>query len=326
MTSARVIYGGTTSPASPWKPGSRRSRAGWGPAGAGGGEPRAVRRTVPTRVVRQPPGPGRLAAAALVAALVAGGVALALRDGGGSVEPDRDEPPPATGTTTTDPLGVPTPQAYSQAADALEEAGSFAYRGVVYAVAGNAYLRLGWTSGKVTVEGAAVQGREPAVFAGREIAVDAAGRAFETVMAEGGAWSRAAPSRDGLAEARWDQHPQARFGGSSLPPSLIQTGENRVGQLGLTVALAIRSAGERRGDHPDAAGRRVVRATLPADHIGEPWAAADVLLTLDDGGRIARIAVASAPGHTRFEVELDIMRIGEPQDVVPPEFAVAATP
>jgi hypothetical protein len=97
-----------------------------------------------------------------------------------------------------------------------------------------------------------------------------------------------------------------------------------VGELGLTVALAVQSAGERRGDHPDADGRRVVRATLPADRIGEPWAAADVVLTLDDGGGIARIAVESAPGRPRFEVELDIVGIGEPQDVVPPEFGEAA--
>jgi hypothetical protein len=166
-------------------------------------------------------------------------------------------------------------------------------------------------------------GRE--IFAGRETAIDAAGRAFETVvMAEGGAWSRAAPSRDGLADARWDQLRPARFGGPSLAASLAQTGGNRVGELGPTTLMAVRSAGERRSDHPDAAGRRVVRATLPADHIGEPWVAADVLLTLDDDGGITRIAVESAPGSPRFEVELDIARIGEPQDVLPPEFAVAA--
>jgi hypothetical protein len=271
-----------------------------------------------------------LAGAAAVAALVAGGVALALRDGGESTEPDRDEPPPDTGTATTDPLGVPAPQAYSRAARDLEEAGSFGYRGVVRAAEGNPFLPPGWAGGEVTVEGAAVL---PS-FAGRETAIDAAGRAFETVAVSGGAWSRAAPSRGGLADARWDQlrSPPARIAGLprvgevlvELSPRASWPGrgavQNQVGELGLTVALATRSAGERRGDHPDAAGRRVVRATLPADGMREPWAAADVLLTLDDGGDVARIAVESAPDRPRFEVELDIVGIGEPQDVVPPEF------
>ncbi|MGH9229961.1 MAG: hypothetical protein ACRD07_14765 [Acidimicrobiales bacterium] len=293
-----------------------------GPVGSD--EPAAARRATSTRVIRQPRRPGRLAAAAVaVAALVTGGVGLALRDGGGSAEPDRDEPPPDAGTATADPRGVPAPQAYRRAALDLEEAGSFAYRGVVRTAEGNPFLPPGWAGGEVMVEGAAVLPN----FAGRETAVDAAGRAFETVTTSGGAWSRAALRPDGLAEARWEQlRPPAALGFFPSPnvSRLLQTSaSNRVGELGLTVALATRSAGERRGDRPDATGRRVVRATLPAHGLDEPWAAADVLLTLD-GEDVAGIAVRSAPGRARFEVELDIVGIGRRQTVVPPEIAEVA--
>ncbi|HZA00352.1 MAG TPA: hypothetical protein VE575_16445, partial [Acidimicrobiales bacterium] len=77
-------------------------------------------------------------------------------------------------------------------------------------------------------------------------------------------------------------------------------------------------------DHPDAAGRRAVRATLPSDAVEEPWAAADVVLTLDDRGEVARIAVEPEPGRPPFEVELDIVAVGGPQTVVPPEIGQAA--
>ncbi len=281
---------------------------------ASGGGLRADCGAATTRVVHRAPVLWQ-SVAAVVVALVAGGVGfLVWDDGGGSAEPDRDQPKPATGSTATDPLGVPAPQAYSRAAVALEEAGSFAYRGVVDVAAGNPYLPPGWV-GMAMIEGAAVRS-DRETFASRETAVDATGHAFETVIVDGAAWGRAATNRGGLVNARWDELRTGRSGGQ---PYLTQTGENRAGEFGLTLLLAVQSAGERRNDRPDAAGRRVIRATLPADHIGEPWAGADVVLTLDDGGDIAQIAIASAPGRPRFEAEFGIVRIGESQNVVPPE-------
>jgi hypothetical protein len=86
--------------------------------------------------------------------------------------------------------------------------------------------------------------------------------------------------------------------------------------LGPTAVLKL----DPREEAPDAAGRCVIRATVAAadrhDAFGEPLVGANVLLTLNEDGNIARIVVRSAPDDSELVVELDT-RVREPQAVAP---------
>jgi hypothetical protein len=85
--------------------------------------------------------------------------------------------------------------------------------------------------------------------------------------------------------------------------------------LGPTAVLKLNT----REEAPDAAGRCVIRATVPAvdrhDAFGERLVGANLLLTLDEDGNIARIVVRSAPDDSELVLELDT-REGERQAVV----------
>jgi hypothetical protein len=85
--------------------------------------------------------------------------------------------------------------------------------------------------------------------------------------------------------------------------------------LGPTAVLKLNT----REEAPDAAGRCVIRATVPAvdrhDAFGERLVGANLLLTLDEDGNIPRIVVRSAPDDPELVLELDT-REGEPQAVV----------
>jgi hypothetical protein len=89
------------------------------------------------------------------------------------------------------------------------------------------------------------------------------------------------------------------------------------------MAHLVLSARDPQEEAPDDAGRCVIRATVPAadrqDGYGELLVGADVLLTLDEDGDIARIVVTSAPDDPELVVELDIARVGEPQAIAPPD-------
>src|SRR5918994_2155002 len=108
------------------------------------------------------------------------------------------------------------------------------------------------------------------------------------------------------------------------------------------VARLVESAGDPRWEAPDAAGRRVIRATLPAGE-GQPgiratlpagelqeWLSAglltgaDLLLTLGEHGDVARMVVTSAPEHPELVLELDIVGLGETQAISPPDSRDAA--
>jgi hypothetical protein len=62
---------------------------------------------------------------------------------------------------------------------------------------------------------------------------------------------------------------------------------------------------------------------LPAANRQDPHAdlsvGAELLVTLDQDGNIARIVVRSAPEDPELVLELDIMQIGEPQAIAPPD-------
>jgi hypothetical protein len=55
------------------------------------------------------------------------------------------------------------------------------------------------------------------------------------------------------------------------------------------------------------------------DGYGDLLVGADVLLTLDEDGDVARIVVRSAPDDPELVLELDVTRVGEPQAIAPPD-------
>jgi hypothetical protein len=87
--------------------------------------------------------------------------------------------------------------------------------------------------------------------------------------------------------------------------------------LGPTAVLKL----DPREEAPDAAGRCVIR-TVPAadlhDAFGEPLVGANMLLTLDDDGDVARIVVRSAADDSELVVKLGT-RVPDPQAVTAPD-------
>jgi hypothetical protein len=73
----------------------------------------------------------------------------------------------------------------------------------------------------------------------------------------------------------------------------------------------------------DATGRRLIQATLPPadprDGYGDLLAGAELSLTLDVDGDVARVAARSAQDDPDLVLGLDIMRLGEPQPIAPPD-------
>jgi len=235
-----------------------------------------------------------------VLGLLAGSVALLL---GGTGEPRR------AGDQPGDPR-----VAYREAVERLGYARSFAYRGSVHA-AGPSALRPGPSiATDVTVEGAV---RLPQSIT-RDVAVDDRGGAVETVTSGSTVWSRTAPSTDGLADAAWEVVGPSRSLDGGYP-----------GRLGAAlVADVLRSAGDRHRDGSDEAGRPVLRATVPPDdrdeRYGDALDGADVTITLDEAGGIARIALTSAETDPRLVLRLDIVRLGDPGVVTPSDVGTPA--
>jgi hypothetical protein len=255
------------------------------------------------RVVREPGRRARAITFVALAGLVAGGL-LVGRDGGrdGRDGGSGERPPADTARV-----------AYDEAVLRLGRARSFAYRGSVHA-AGFSPMRPGtWLAADVTVEGAVLLPRSIT----REVAVDASGRAAETVTSGPTAWSRTAPGAGELAGAPWDT---VRWPDQIPLPPYDTTGPNRLGIA--LVADVVRSAGSRRADPPDATGRRTLHATAPTDvrdeRYGDLLAGAEVSLALDEAGDIAHVVVTSGPADDpQLVVELAIERLGEPQLITP---------
>jgi hypothetical protein len=141
----------------------------------------------------------------------------------------------------------------------------------------------------------------------RDVAVDATGRAVETVTSGPTVWTRSASTVDGLSDEPWE------FRSAPGPPTLGTA----------AVAHLILSATDPSEAARDATGRRLIHATLPPadprDGYGDLLAGAELLLTLNVDGDIARIAVRSAYDDPDLVLELDIMRLGEPQAIAPPD-------
>jgi hypothetical protein len=192
--------------------------------------------------------------------------------------------------------------AFFEAGNRLLQAGSFTYRGEVHAAEQSSFPPHGWTTGDVIIEGAvALKGGLT-----HDVAVDATGRAVETVTSGPNLWTRSASTVEELGADRWTFR--------TLERPLV---------LGPTAVLVlVLSARDPQEEAPDAVGRCVIRATMPTanqpDAYGELLVGANVLLTLDEDGSIARIVVRSAPDDPELVVELDVARVGEPQAIAPP--------
>jgi hypothetical protein len=253
-----------------------------------------------SRLVREPGRGARLAAIVAALGLVAGGAALVVV---GTGEPPRSQ----------DERDDPS-IAYLEAIQRLGHAGSFAYRGSVQGAGPSAMRPARPGASVVTVEGAV---RLPQSTT-REVAVDDRGGAVETVTSGSTVWSRAAPSVDGLAAAAWEVVAPAR--------SLDVGSPDRLGAA--LLADVLRAAGDRQSDGTDAAGRRVLRATVPPDdrdeRYGDALDGADVRVTLDEAGEIARIVLTSAEGHPRLVLRLDIVRLGDPGVISPDDVGAPA--
>jgi hypothetical protein len=239
---------------------------------------------------------------AVVVALAAGVVVFAAAGGD-----DRPEAHVGAGSTTsvepttTTAVGDLSPQeAFTQAADRLVSGGSFAYAGTTSAI-DVSHVRPGlWLAVDLTVEG------EVATAAGsvHEIAVDADGRATETVSQGPVVWGRLATSREALPEATY-------------LPITEESGEQSAAKGVALLPAWLDSTVDRRDAGTDGRGDRVLRATLPASVLGEvvdgrPAGDADVLLTLDGAGDPVRVEVTSGPAAPPLRLALDLVRIGEP--------------
>jgi hypothetical protein len=260
----------------------------------------AVGRRTSSRVVHEPGRGARLAAIVAVVGLVAWGAALVLR---GTGEPPRAE------NQADDPS-----VAYREAVRRLGYAGSFAYRGSVHAAGASAIRPGPPIATEVAVEGAV---RLPQSIT-QEVAVDDRGEVVETVTSGSTAWIRSAPSSDRLAEAAWEVIGPSRSPDVGSP--------DRLGAA--LLADVLRAAGDRRRDGTDAAGHPVLRATVPPDdrdeRYGDSLDGADVKVTLDEAGDIARIVLTSAEAEARLVLRLDIARLGDPGVITPSDVGTPA--
>jgi hypothetical protein len=263
-----------------------------------------------TRVVRQPNRWTRVVAFIALVGLVAGGLPVLIRGGGGRA--GRDDASDERSQADTAHV------AYTEAVRRFGQAGSFAYQGSVHA-AGRSPMRPGtWLARDVTVEGAVLL---PQAIT-REVAVSASGGAVETITSGQTAWSRTASSAGGLARAPWELIVSPGVTQPRPPDALEAAPPKRLGMA--LVADVVRSAGNRRSEPSDAAGRRTLRAVASKNAAGLRYAdllaGADVSLVLDDSGDVDHIAVTSGPvDDPQLAVRLAIERLGEPELIRPAE-------
>jgi hypothetical protein len=240
----------------------------------------------------------------LIAAVLVGATGVIAWPNGRSEPETEAEPTSAT-------------EAYARAAVGLGHARTFAYRGTVRASEPSPLWPGTSIADEVTVEGAVVLPHSVT----REVAVAPDGRAVETVTSGGRVWSRGAASSAGLATTAWeDVNPPPE----PAPWLIVDApAESRLGAALLVNAM--RAAGTRQDTQPDAQGRRVLRATISqraaGDRLGDEFAGASVLLTLDDAGDVAHITLSAAlrrpGGSPPFVLDLDIDRLGADRLVDP---------
>lgn len=259
------------------------------------------------RVVHEPGGWRRLAAVFAAAGLIAGGLVWALLDG----EPESagDEAPASDSSAPADDPQAETRRTFAQAMLRFGEVHSFAYRGSVHAAASRPFGAGVSTEGDLAVEGAVLLQHALA----RMVAADGDGRAEETLTSGTTVWTRTTASVDTLDAAPWHVRP-APLDATTLDMQVM--------------ARMITTAVDPRGEAPDAAGRRVIRATLPAREDGAgntlPLTGADVLLSLNAAGDVGHIVVTWPPRDPQLVLDVELFAHNQPQDIAPPDSGPAA--
>jgi hypothetical protein len=258
--------------------------------------------------------PSPVAVALLAGLLVAAGIVLTRGDGDPADpgEPDDRSSAPPTGVELEVTKAADVSATYAEAALRFNRSHTFAYRGTVRSAAPNAIR-----PGAPTAESASVDGAVHLPLSiTTEVAVEAGGTAVETVTSGPMVLARRASSVDGLAGAPWETVGPEPDPAGALPA--------RAPPFRLGVALVadvLEAAGDRRNAPRDEAGRRVIRATVP-ERISRPRAGdeslvdllsgAEVAITLDDAGDVVRVRLSSAPGVPLLDLDLDIVRLGDP--------------
>jgi hypothetical protein len=257
-----------------------------------------------SRVVHEPGGWPRFAAVVAIAGLVAGGLVWALAD---------DDPAPAGDEDRVSDTSAPPdgPQAATrrQFAEAMLQFGevhSFAYRGSVHATATRPFGAGASAVGDLTVDGAVLLRH---ALAG-QVAADSGGRLVETITSGPTVWTRTAADPDSLGGAPWQVRVATGPAADMLDMLDMQT-----------LARLITTAGDPRGEPPDIAGRRVIRATLPSRGVGAGTLlpGADVLFSLDAGRDVAHVVVTWPARDPQLVLDLEIFGHNQPQDIAPPD-------
>jgi hypothetical protein len=268
------------------------------------------------RVASRPGGDRRSPWLAVVAVVALVGVGVVLTRGDGNEassnrSEDGAEEGPSTGAEMDVVENSDVSAAYAEAAVRFGRAHTFGYRGTVRSAAPS-LLRPGpWIAGEVAVEGAV----HLPLSITTEVAVDPTGTAVQTVTSGSTTWARRAPTPGGLAGAPWEplggEVPTDGRAPPGVPPA----------RLGIAlVADVVQAATDRREGAPDDAGRRVIRATVPGrpsdssaglEDLDDLIGGAELAVTVDDGGNIARVELTSAPGRPPLEIALDIGRLGD---------------
>jgi len=265
---------------------------------------------VPQHVATPPRRTRRVVAGVATLVLVVGGGA-AVAAGLGDDDPDRADPvpttggePPETATTTTAPVAAP--QAFDLAARRLTDAGTFSYTGSVSATDVSQARPMLWLAVESTLTG------QVATSTGRvhEVATTADGTSAETVVDGPRVWGRRATTPDGLAAEAYEVLPGLSDDGRPVKGlALLPTW--------LDAAVDPQDAGQ------DQLGRRVLRATLPAEVFGviereRTPVAATLLLTNDAAGNPVRVEITSAPDGPPFHLAVDLTGLGDPVTITTP--------
>jgi hypothetical protein len=291
-----------------WEPVEPRRASASEAAGAPG-------ETVASGRVARSPHRGRLAAGAagLVVAVVVWAVVGRDPDGGA---PDADDPTSEVRERTDDERaaeatadaaahddGVMARRAFAQASRQLELAASYRYHGTAHVPAESDARPAQAPTTDVTVDGEVLWPLRT-----HDVAVDATGRAAETVTVGPSIWQRRAPTEPALAALPYAfAGDVATWAGGVVP---FGAGAARLpGWLAATTDRRYRS---------ERSGRQTFTATLPAGRFGETRAGAppvdgQVVLTVDVDGDPLRIDVeiTGAGPRSFWRVNLEITGLGD---------------
>ena len=251
------------------------------------------------------------------------GLGVVVLGGGGDDSPEPAAAPTAgdadgaTGTqpTATTPVAQLTPgQAFLQAGQRLQAAGTFSYQGTSSASDVSPVRPGPWLAVDLAVEGH-VQLPTSRLFE-RGTADD--GQVIETVTDGTTIWSRSAPSLDAVAPLSL----QTLY---TLPdPTPAKVGAGLLPQW-FTAATGAVDAG------PDSLGRRTFRATLPASVLGviednkDPVDAV-MVLALDQAGNPAHVEISTGQAGPLLRLAYDIVGIGDDLSIeVPGDVQAAGT-